>query len=611
MKKIIPFISSFIAAYIILIFWDKIKLPYDENNIIIGNYYYNKINPLNDTIRFLTFLTIPFFVYLLLFIKFNKNILGLNPKNENYFLKKLNQKNNDILKYYFFFFVIFIFLEFLALDFKSLVRPLDFFHEGTYLVPAINYLENGNIFGSTLYDYGFIANNLALISSYIFGSLSIGGFYLLKLILIFFVKFFLILISKKIILSLDVNDFIKKLFFVIFTFIVLSLPDYYNPFIFYQRYLLYLVFILLLGATLSTNNNKLQLFIIGFFSLISVLWWWDIGAYTNALIALTLVYLGIHKEIKNFFILLIGVFISWGLFLFFLNPESLKNFFYQLSFIYSASDYLLGIEYWIPFTPHSNRGTRTLVIFYLICIMLVHFNLSQKYNIFFKTKIYINLIFCASIVGFKTALMRSDVAHIRFGSSFLFFLFLFLILLFVFQRFKILNNTEDILDKYKINLIIFLSISFFYLSGFSNSDSNNSPFKNIINSQKNIFYLVNSKDNEYLDESYTLVVEHYKKLSEKDNCIQILTDDISLPYFLKKPSCTMYFIPSAQVLNGKSEENFIKQLNFSLPEIILYKSENNHLVNPLNMPKTIKFINKNYSFYEKFNGYIFYRKNNL
>ena len=175
MKKIIPLISSLFCVLLILYFWDLIKLPYNENNLIIGNYYYNKINPLNDTIRFVIFLTIPFLIYLIFFKKYYENTFSLKIKSEDYFLKYEKNKNENILSNYFLFFIIFILFEFITLDFKFLVRPIDFFHEGTYLVPAINHLENKNLFGTTLYDYGFIANNLAVISSYIFGFLSIGG----------------------------------------------------------------------------------------------------------------------------------------------------------------------------------------------------------------------------------------------------------------------------------------------------------------------------------------------------------------------------------------------------------------------------------------------------
>ena len=322
-----------------------------------------------------------------------------------------------------------------------------------------NHLEDKNLFGPTLYDYGFIANNLAVISSYIFGFLSIGGFYIIKLILVFLVKLSLIFISRSLVSSLELENNYKINFFVLFTFIIISLPDYYNPLIFYQRYLLYLLFILYLGLTLTNQKNKFQLLTLGFFSLFSVLWWWDIGAYTNALIFLTLVYLLIHREFKNFLLLLIGISISWGIFFLISGTETLENFFYQFNFIYSASDYLLGIEYPIPFSEDSIRGTKTLIIFYLISVMLIHLNLSKKYKVSFKTKILLNTLFLAGIIGFKTALMRSDTPHIKYASGIIFFLILFLILFFIFQRLKASNNILSVYKKYNINFILFILLS--------------------------------------------------------------------------------------------------------------------------------------------------------
>ena len=45
MKKKIPLILSFFTLVVISFFWDHIKLPYDENNVIVGNYYYKKQGP--------------------------------------------------------------------------------------------------------------------------------------------------------------------------------------------------------------------------------------------------------------------------------------------------------------------------------------------------------------------------------------------------------------------------------------------------------------------------------------------------------------------------------------------------------------------------------------
>ena len=100
----------------------------------------------------------------------------------------------------------------------------------------------------------------------------------------------------------------------------------------------------------------------------------------------------------------------------------------------------------------------------------------------------------------------------------------------------------------------------------------------------------------------------YEELSKTDNCIQILSGDTALPYLLKKPSCTQFFTPPVQIFNGITENRFIDQLDKSSPNIILFKSASTIFLNPLNVPLTLKYVEEKYSFYENYNGYIFYKK---
>ena len=103
------------------------------------------------------------------------------------------------------------------------------------------------------------------------------------------------------------------------------------------------------------------------------------------------------------------------------------------------------------------------------------------------------------------------------------------------------------------------------------------------------------------------MVKKYGELSSNDDCVQILTDDISFSYFLRKKTCTQTYI-AATIITKDLEEKFITQLELASPEIILYESKNKILFNKLNMPEGIKFVNDNYSFLENYNGYIFYKK---
>ena len=86
MKKYLPILLSFLLLIVSIIFWDSIKLPYNENNVIVGEYFYKKFNPLNDKIRFLLFIIPSVLIYLSFYLKINTNTLSLNLKSKEYFL---------------------------------------------------------------------------------------------------------------------------------------------------------------------------------------------------------------------------------------------------------------------------------------------------------------------------------------------------------------------------------------------------------------------------------------------------------------------------------------------------------------------------------------------
>ena len=132
--------------------------------------------------------------------------------------------------------------------------------------------------------------------------------------------------------------------------------------------------------------------------------------------------------------------------------------------------------------------------------------------------------------------------------------------------------------------------------------------RNILYVKNNIKELIQAEDNLYLESNFLAILKRYEELSKTDNCIQILSSDTALPYFLKKPSCTQFFTPAAQIFNGITENRFIDQLDKSSPNIILFNSPNNISLYRSNMPLTLKYVEEKYSFYENYNGYIFYKK---
>ena len=145
------------------------------------------------------------------------------------------------------------------------------------------------------------------------------------------------------------------------------------------------------------------------------------------------------------------------------------------------------------------------------------------------------------------------------------------------------------------------------LNGNLNINKISDKYLNFISAKKNISSLLKSTDEEFLKREKKELIQFYKELSEDDNCVQILTDDTALSYFLKKRTCTQFFT-TAGISSNLIENKFITQLNKSLPKIILYDNSKYRLLsNHQNFPKAINFINSKYEFFKKFEEYTFFK----
>jgi hypothetical protein len=112
MKKNLPWLFLILAVAFSTFLWSYINIPYDNSNLIVGEYYKNKINPLNDTFRGIFFIFFPLLVYLITFIKVNKIKISKNILINEEIIKN---KNIDYLSIIF---IIFCIFEFLSIDYN-------------------------------------------------------------------------------------------------------------------------------------------------------------------------------------------------------------------------------------------------------------------------------------------------------------------------------------------------------------------------------------------------------------------------------------------------------------------------------------------------------------
>ena len=608
MKKIYPFIWLVVSLFFVTIIWELIKIPYDSTNLIQGEFFLKKHNPINEALRVLTFVLIPIFIFLISYLKCLKNtVYSINPYSNDFFLKKgkYEDDKNESIKKISYVFVLFLTLDFLIIDFSLHITEIDIFHEGTPLVPPLNNLFNDTLWLSTLYDYGLVGNNLGLIISKFTNNYSVGSVRFVNLLLLFFNQILLVFICRKLVSGLNLDKYAKNIFFIILTLLVISFIDYNVSTISYfpPRTCLFLLFLLVVTDFLMDIKNSFwKIFLVGNFSLLSILWWIDIGIYINLLIAVLLIYLMTQKEYFKVSYILIGIFSAWFIFVIYFPIEEIREFFYQIKFITSISGYLLGLEYPQPFSAHSSRETRALLLLIFAGVSVIVLNFNKNINLNFSAKFIISILFVSSIIFFQSSIMRTDTPHIKYSSGPYMFILYFSILYYLFYK----------LQKSKINIYFkkissnFILISFICFFSIVNIKIIN--FSNLFKVKNNISELIYAADGKFLSDKYKIFVKYYSKLSKDDDCIQILSDDIALPYFLKKPSCTQFFIP-AHILIDWNEDKFINQIQKSNSQFILYSSPLIWLNNKDNMPNVVSFIKSNYYLYNNFMGWHIYKKN--
>ncbi len=625
-NKSISYLSLFFTLPIVVFLWDKIEIPYDNNNLIFGDNFINNYNHLNDQLRFIFFLGFPLIVFFIAYINFN-DTFSVKINSKNFFL--INDKNlihkDKRLNQIFYIILIFLIVEFLSLDFYQFTTyKLDYFHEGTYLVPPINFIETNKFWSSTLYDYGFILNNISLILWKIIGFQSIGSSRLTFLLLIFLNKLLLLLISKNICKTLIFNKNINCIFFILLSIGIIQLVSYGEFFhysFFSPRSFLFLFFFYLITKIVVTENTSIYLCsIVGSLSCLSFFWTFDIAIYINLFILIFAFILLLQKKFLDIFIIFLGTLFSWILFFAIIPNEILSVFFNDVHFIISISPHLLSLKYPSPFEVNSFRFTEPLISFIIIGLLTIIINFNKKIKINYNTKIIINLLFLASIIIFNSSLQRSDLGHIIYVSGFRYFIFYLNVLIIFFH----LINEKKIIFVNIINkniVIIFIGIFLCLVTIFPFNLKNSYNVK-IFNSFKifnNLNYLIKADDEMYLKniKNYSSLVKYYKKLTINDKCIQVLGADVSMPYLLRKPSCSKIYI-GAHIITNWTEEKFINDINKAKPSFLLYGRKDDYSSNNKNSILFVenrayaeKFIFENYFLYENFNGWLIYKNKNL
>tara|TARA_B100000767_G_scaffold273895_1_gene305331 strand:+ start:371 stop:2323 length:1953 start_codon:yes stop_codon:yes gene_type:complete len=636
-NKSVPLISTFFAIIFAIIFWDSISLPYDENNLIRGVSFNEKINPYDNTLKVIFFISFPLAIFLITYTRNNKT-LSINPFNKNFFLDKKNcnplaeDSSNKQINFFSLLLISLVIVEFFTLDFSILLSPIDIYHEGLTLAPSYNFRFFENYWISSHFDWGMGANLRSALFWKVLGSETIGAVRFFDQIIILLNKVLLILICRKISFYITVRDVFKLLFFLFLTISSIHLSNYFistsgtsGPPI-PMRLILFLLFFLFLIESFANKKSFIKNFILGSFSSISFLWYTDIAFYTNAILLIYLFLLFSLRDLRSVTNISLGAIFSWILFFVYFGAEEVNELFFQISSNLNFIYYFNFVEFPKPLSDHyaSSRGLKSLLLIIINGIICLHLCLNKNQKINFETKLVLLMTFISSVVLFKSALVRSDTYHIRYASGFIFFSFLINIYLISFYKIQLKKKIIQFFNLHKKYFLPILIISIGLIFILTNESK---WAQRLINAKERIIVVLKKDDNHFLnykagmwnfgrkysktdyDDDKKFII-YYKSLTTKDKCVQNFTEYLGLSFFLKKPTCTKFY--NFQFVQPNiTEDKFIKNFKTNLPGFILYSSPIVHLdkegknqyYNLLKgVPNVDKFINKNYFFYESYLG---------
>lgn len=567
-NQFISYLLLIFAIFICSYFWDFIKLPFDYVNAIYGDsYIHNQYNSLNDDLKFLFYISIPLIVFLISKILIKKKIFKIIYFSLNFNFNKTFYNNH--LNFYLIFFLFLIFFEFLIIDYSKIQYGIDIFHEGLWLTASSNLNIKGEVFDSSYVGRGLFGNFNPYLLWKIIGFESIGVTRFFKyFILNFLVKFAGLILIKNIVLFSDLNKNKQIFFFIILSFIFLFLTPYQNS-LFSDRHLLSFIFLNFILVFFFRGKKKINVFFIGNFSLISMLWYIDIGAYVNLFLVIFLTFLLINKNFKSTIVLMIGIIFPWLIFFLIFPQNEFYSFITNTKLIYKTIDQIHGLIYPTPFFSGNSRATKALLLFIISGVLIINlfFEKGKKHFTFLMI-----ILFIFSVISFKYGISRSDGPHIRIASGFITLTFLFILIHnFIYFYNKHLKFRINFIKPKKFFLLSLFFLSFYYLFLEKEKSYTHKNLKNINSFFPSIIKIIKLEDKVYLNSEYSLFLDYYKGLTINDKCVYSFTNEIALPYLLKKPTCTKYFINYISSPQETQKQIILDLIN-KRPNYIIYKS---------------------------------------
>ncbi len=601
-KKAINLIigTLFVLSVMVVTFiWPHLDLNISNVTGATGSITQQNYSTDSDTVRYVIFISFPLIIFFLSFFYFKKEKvrsfydLIRYPHFEEQ--KKFNIKDISLLL------LIFIILEFISLGFP--LGPIDTFHDGELLSVAKNSLLTKSFFIDTYTIHGLSDIFYPLAFWKIFNQETIGAGRSFFLFLILALKFLTIVLAYQISKFSFVKN--KKIFFIFFSLILISMSYYQVPINFsyfsYRDIFIIIFLIFFSHVFLKQETNLLIKFMLGLVPSIALIMHIDTGTFLFVLLFSYIFYLLINKKTGDIFTILISISITWIFLILFFGLEEISNFFKNAITIILSMDYLHGIIYPEPFlsigeNKNGMRGTRGLLLQLFAGLFVLYHFISKKNNLSNNGKLFFVFLFFLSFIMYKNALGRSDSYHIRMSNDLPILINVFFILNIFLNYFEKKFNLGEISNKKNLIFLIIL-LNLFYLDKFN--------YQNMLKFKSNLMNFVALPNSSFMDNKKKNFVNTFKELSKNDTCVQNFTDDLILIYLIEKPSCSK-FVASWLASPLKLQDEYIESIHSNKPNYIIYDSP---YFKVDNIPMSDRLVNvnnyilENYEFFDSINDY--------
>jgi len=587
-KQIYFVLVVIFSFFLSILISSKIDIPLGHSSVV-GEYSEQNYHPLNDFLKYVTYIIIPILFFFLLKLIFDKKIINNFFQNFN---DPITIFKFDRSGYFFvFFFIALIIFEFLSVEYP--MNKMDLYHEGQRLSAAFKNTLDGSLWSGSYVVVGIFHEIVGtkMIWS-ITGNKTIGSLRFLDLSYVLITKVFLIFLSFQVSKFVNLNNNLKNIFFVVITFILLQQVDYniYDGGVLALREIPVILTLIFFFKSLE-SKSFINFTVIGLILVSTFFWSIDRALVLFFFSIYIFIFLLLSKRYFQIYVFFISILLFSIVFSFTLGFE-LNYFLDNTINVFKEHTYVNGIIHPDLLTDEKNsfRATKSVALITLSLLIALNLLLNKKQNKQNHLKIVLLSLSVISFLSYIYAIGRSDGPHIKqtLGFPIIFFTLFFLNIFFEKLRETSLNKY---LNSKLYPIAIFILISLINYQNFN--------FTNSINFFDRYAKYVSLTDDKFLKNEDVTFVKLHSKIFDNETCLQLFTNDAALNFLFKKPSCSRFYFTYTigSKINQKKTISEIKDTNY-----ILMGGETDNWSLPFDKkyPLLFEHVKNNYSIFKEF-----------